>query len=479
MRQKLSEIDEIFEKHNYDTHNIIANTFKKFKLTFAFKKYGFHKEQGFLTSEIILILLYLPLLGARSINHFYQKQFQKITTMQKDTLYRFRNNPDTDWRRILLYVAKQFDILTGTKNNSEPAQNSALIIDDSSFLKTGSHIEKVSYIFDHVLKKTVLGFKNLTLAHFDGISYKVLDFSLHAEKKLPRKHQRVQFSSNYDKKSYAFARRKECDEDKITVGIKMIKRAAKNGFKFRYVLMDSWYCTHKMLCAVRSIRQNTVHVVCAVRKDKRNYNYLGKSLNANQLLMQLKLANGKAKRNRKNNVRYYETIVDYKGIGNVRLYFAKGSRQRHWKLFLSTDTKLNFNQFVKIYSIRWGIEVIFKECKSYLKLDKCQARSFASQISTVAICYILYNILVYQKRAGHYATTGTLFEHLADDLQEKTLAEKIWSLLKDLLCLLLENISIEYETIRDYRGFIENELFKYIEQKFVMSFITPTIKLTD
>jgi len=96
--------------------------------------------------------------------------------------------------------------------------------------------------------------------------------------------------------------------------------------------------------------------------------------------------------------RYYETIVDYEDVGPVRLYFAKGSHQRHWKLFLSTDTRLNFNKFVEIYSIRWGIEVIFKECKSYLRIGKCQARSFTSQIASLTICYILYNMLVRDKK---------------------------------------------------------------------------------
>jgi hypothetical protein len=478
MWQDLTEIDEIFNRHDYDTTNIITNMFHQFKLKIAFKQYGVQKQQGFSVEDIIFILLFLPLMGAKSICHFYRKHFEKVATMQKDTLYRFLNNPDIDWRRILLSVAKRFDSLTGSRKDKELNEKSAVIIDDSALVKTGLCIEKLSYIFDHVLKKTLPGFKNLVLAHYDGISYKVLDTSLHSEKKLKRKHQRKQFKSSLDKISPAFARRKECDKDKITVAIEMIKRAAKNGFRFRYVVMDSWYSSRKLLQAVRNLHQNTVHAICAVKKDKRKYNYFGQSLNANHILAELKQEFGKGKRNRKNRVRYYETIVDYEGVGPVRLYFAKGSHQRHWKLFLSTDTRLNFNQFVEIYSIRWGIEVIFKECKSYLRIGKCQARSFTSQIASLTICYILYNILVYQKRAGDYTTIGCLFEHLAGELQEKSIAEKLWDMFKELLQLMLENISIEYGPIKSYQDLTKTRIFKCIEEKFSNSLIGSFLQNT-
>lgn len=40
MWQDLTEIDEIFNRHNYDTTNIITNMFHQFKLKIAFKQYG-------------------------------------------------------------------------------------------------------------------------------------------------------------------------------------------------------------------------------------------------------------------------------------------------------------------------------------------------------------------------------------------------------------------------------------------------------
>lgn len=58
-------------------------------------------------------------------------------------------------------------------------------------------------------------------------------------------------------------------------------------------------------------------------------------------------------------------------------------------------------------------------------------------------------MLVYQKRIGDYKTTGSLFEYLGDDLIEKTVAEKIWALMLELLEFIIEKATIETRWIHD------------------------------
>ena len=43
--------------------------------------------------------------------------------------------------------------------------------------------------------------------------------------------------------------------------------------------------------------------------------------------------------------------------------------------YITTDTSLNFVRAFELYERRWGIEVIFKECRGYLGLGKCQSRT--------------------------------------------------------------------------------------------------------
>ena len=42
----------------------------------------------------------------------------------------------------------------------------------------------------------------------------------------------------------------------------------------------------------------------------------------------------------------------------------------HWKVLLTTDTSMNFVRAFELYQRRWGIEVIFKECRGYLWTGK-------------------------------------------------------------------------------------------------------------
>ena len=45
-------------------------------------------------------------------------------------------------------------------------------------------------------------------------------------------------------------------------------------------------------------------------------------------------------------------------------------RSKDWKLLLSTDTTLSFVRVMELHQIRWTIEVMFKECKQYLRLGQ-------------------------------------------------------------------------------------------------------------
>jgi len=124
------------------------------------------------------------------------------------------------------------------------------------------------------------GFKNLTLGLFDGKSFLPLDFSLHSEKPLKAKHRKQRHQKQRNPKSPGTKRMKECSIDKITNGLQILKRAIKHGFRAKYVLTDSWFSSKAFIQVARSLANNTMHMICGVRKDKRNYRYNGVDMNA-------------------------------------------------------------------------------------------------------------------------------------------------------------------------------------------------------
>jgi hypothetical protein len=111
------------------------------------------------------------------------------------------------------------------------------------------------------------------MGFFDGKSFIPLDFSLHSEKPLKKKYRKEQYKKERKAQSNGEKRKKECKVDKITSGIRMLKRAVKHGFKANYVLVDSWFPSKDFIRSVRNMKQGMMHVVCAVRKDFRKYTY--------------------------------------------------------------------------------------------------------------------------------------------------------------------------------------------------------------
>ena len=125
--------------------------------------------------------------------------------------------------------------------------------DDTTDARVGRHLENVSYIFDHVVGKTRLGFKDLILGYFDGTSFTPLDFSVHAEKALRGKARKAQYKKTGVPGSPGNRRRQECSVDKITQAITMVKRAIKHGFRAKYVLTGSWFSSKGFIQAMRQI----------------------------------------------------------------------------------------------------------------------------------------------------------------------------------------------------------------------------------
>jgi Transposase DDE domain len=136
---------------------------------------------------------------------------------------------------------------------------------------------------------------------------------------------------------------------------------------------------------------------------------------------------------------------------------------------MSTDTSLNFVKMMEIYSIRWTIEVMFRELKQHLQLGKCQSRDFDAQIASVTVSLILYTFLAYLRRKSDYETIGGLFALINRDLCEKNLAERIWMLFDELLQFVIDGISKTGTT--DIGSFKISPEYQYIKELVEASFL--------
>ncbi|MBN1181600.1 MAG: hypothetical protein JXB49_04875 [Bacteroidales bacterium] len=98
-----------------------------------------------------------------------------------------------------------------------------------------------------------------------------------------------------------------------------------------------------------------------------------------------------------------------------------------------TNTLLTIKKTYEIYSIRWSIDVFFKESKQYFDLGKSQSRDFNAQIADITIAIAQYNIFSPAKRFSSYETIGDIFSGSKEQLLDLTIAKRLWGFILELL----------------------------------------------
>ena len=172
-----------------------------------------------------------------------------------------------------------------------------------------------------------------------------------------------------------------------------------------------------------------------------------------------------------------EAVVTYKGVGTLKLFMSRYPRQKEWRVFVTTDTSLSYVKMMETYSIRWSIEVFFRECKQCLGLGKCQSQAFDAQIASTTIVFILYSLLSYLKRMGSYETLGGLFRMAQQDVCEKNMAEKLFALFEELLAVVIDAIASNGPM--DITLFRQSEEHAFIKDIFDSSFLLRQIQSVD
>ena len=181
--KKTAQIEKVTSSGEDITLSIV-DAIKLFKLP---PKFNYLKRSGFLASTVLTVLLLLPFVGASSVAAFFVKALNNGFAGEKDVLYRFKNNPQINWRKLLIFFAQRFSYLVNLADKDlEDVQDAigklkVIIFDDSLMEKTGNSIEGVGLVHDHGSNLHILGFKILVCGFWDGHNFIPIDFSIHRE----------------------------------------------------------------------------------------------------------------------------------------------------------------------------------------------------------------------------------------------------------------------------------------------------------
>lgn len=389
------------------------------------------KRHGATPFEMVAKILQLPF----AQQSFYHDLIAMgLPGMCKDTIYALLNNPRYNWRRFLLtlsatMITRFFQPLTSDQREK------VLIIDSSIYARARSKCtELLSWVFDHVLDKSIKGFRLLTLGWSDGNSMVPVDFALLASAKDDKRINGI--NENIPKRSLGYQRRLEALKTAPENMISMLQRVFDFGLSARYVLMDSWFAFPSLIVAIKQLRR-ALDVICMLKDlPKIHYRYLGRKLQLGELYTVLKKQRGKA-------IVKASVIVRLSCGTRVRIVFASGRNQKGWVALLSTDLTLLDEEIIRLYGKRWDIEVFFKVIKSYLRLAKeIQAKSYDALIAHTTMVFTRYLLLVCQQRqAVDERTLDGLFRECIQELQDLSLAEAI----NRLIVFVIEKLRQQWE----------------------------------
>src|ERR1700719_23434 len=363
----------------------------------------------------------------------------------KDSVYRFMNHSKFAWRRFLTFFSastiQKVSILT------DPNRPRALIIDDSMFDRNRSKkVELLARCMDHssLTKRFYKGFRMLTLGWSDGFSFIPLDFTL-----LSSKNSQINgISEDIDKRSCGYKRRLEALESAPSIIPVMIERALKAGVSADYVLMDTWFTQQPL---IKSIVGIGLDVIGMVKDTKQRYLVNGRRLSLKELYSFATPVQGKKGILRS----IYTTMAN--GV-NVKVVFVQNrNKKSEWLAILSTEYTLSEQEIVRIYGMRWDIEVFFKTTKSLLRLQKeFQGMSYDLLISHTTIVFSRYIVLSWQNRCNtDQRTLGGLFYELCDEVNELD-----WAVALQQLIELLEDTL--KKTSKRIQKLVKNQLQQWI-----------------
>ena len=373
---------------------------------------------------------------------------------RKDVFYEFLNDGRTDWRKLMYHIACQLWTKVIVRSD-HMLTDTCLMIDDTDFPKTGRRMENIGRVHSHLEHRSILGFKALFLGITDGISQMLLDFAILGEKGrkgnygMSQKELSRRYSTERDEGDAIQTRLGEYSMSKMDLAIEMIRRAVRHKIRFRYVLADSWFTCAKMVRFIRSrhIKCDYIGMIKVGEEGKTKYRFERKDLTAPAVIRKLN-KRGEKKYSRKLKCWYLSADAVFADT-RVRLFFIRHSKRGPWSGLLTTDLDLGFFEAYKIYSRRWSLEVVFKECKGLLGLGKCQSANFAAQIASTSLVALQYNILSVVKRFMDYETIGELFRQVAQDSHELTISERIWQAILEFVTAITKVFSIGDEEVLD------------------------------
>lgn len=420
--------------------------FDTFRIGLILQRVNASKTQGFSGRQVLLALL-MSVFSRLSLSEALSDASNSFG-FGKDVVYRFLNNPKTNWENLLFNVSRH--VIDFAKSLTAGCRIKALIVDDTSYYRDrSSKVELLSRCYDHAQDRFYKGFNMLTIGWSDGVSFFPLQSKLLCASS--KKNLLCASDCPVDRRTLATKRRDEAFLGKPQIVLKTLKRLSQAEQIATHVLFDSWFSFPDMIMSIKEIGYD---VVCRMKNTaKQTFLFNGMKRTLSQIYKACKKRRGRS---------HYLLSVPVtlsheeheQNISAKCVYVRNRNRPKDWIAILSTDTSLSEEEIIQLYGRRWEIETFFKTCKSYLRLTSdYQGRSYDGITAHATIVLLRYIFLVFEhRRTEDKRTLGRLFAATSAELPQITYSTALNYCLQEMINVVSEFYGLN-ETIID--GLVE------------------------
>lgn len=421
--------------------NVFASLWREIGMNTILKRVGFQKRSGTPISEVIFGLMLWLWLKRESIGMFARECLQG--SMGKDVLYDTMNREDLNWRKYHEQIARK------TIQTFQASGQNAFVVDDSIAQRFGKKMPGISSHFDHTTGRHMMGQQVLTLGLSCEEGFVPLDSELFiSQTKAIELHEGFEDGRSIVAKRYRIAQ--QCTKPEMVSS--MVKRALNAGIEADYLLADAWFGTKG---TIRLTQDTSLIPVLRMKKNKMKYR-MTKFVRGETVTQDLDIQALYKHCVRKTwkpipGQKYQAKAIDVElnlaenkepdEWVKVRLLFVRGNAEKtkvtvgkhEWAVFLTTDTALAPSKILELYSLRWAIEVYFKEAKQHLGFLKEQSNHYAAYVASIHLTAIRFCLLVIAKQTQGAGNIAQMRQALCSNSTNINFAGKLWQVFRAVI----------------------------------------------
>jgi hypothetical protein len=409
--------------------------------------------------NLLCALLVWPLLKVKSL-HCFCSELCQVLEGKVSVLYDFLGREDINWRGLTGQLARRVD----RANDLGARSQRAFVVDDTSQARAGRKVEGTSCYFDHTQGRHRKGHQVLQLGLAGEKGFLPVEAQIvTGQKGAIDKPKEKPFGDQ--RSSAARDMRRAREHGKPQLFREMLQRALAAGFWAVYVLADAWFgCKENIACCLK----NQLTAIFQMKRGLLTYRYRGRDYTAYQLYgmirRRMRPANRKARFKTASLVVSLNLETDARQPAQwaeVRLVFSapvRASSADTWVVFLCTEVKLSEAKILEIYSLRWSIEVYFKEIKQNLGFLKEQSGRYQLAYASVHLAALRYLLLLEAMLRAGQLSYGEIRDQESGRLQTLTYAALLWQLFRALIEGALEGL------VRDLGRKIVKKVLAAIDQ---------------